>query len=61
MIYIYECPNHGEIEIEHKITDPPKEDCPKCQEDGKKVPIKRLIGKTSFVLNGGRWGKTNYS
>ena len=58
MIYEYVCTNcKHEWEDEHSIKDPAKTTCPKCQQE----TAKRLISKSSFILNGGGWAKDNYS
>ena len=62
MIYLYECPTHGEFEAEHSIRDK-LEVCPKCIEEKVTTPqkVKRLIaGGTNFTLMGGGWAKDNY-
>jgi len=67
--YVYECPVHGEFEVEQKITDPKLWGCPKEIKDwlvpwrtatcGE--PVERLIaGGTSFVLKGSGWAKDGY-
>jgi putative FmdB family regulatory protein len=58
--YDYHCPIHGEIEIEHSIHTVINH-CPKCLEDNVKTDVKRLISKTSFVLEGQGWSKDNYA
>lgn len=53
-IYEYLCEIHGEFETEHSITIK-LEHCPKCAEEGKEQPIKRLIslgGKGVVELSG---------
>lgn len=63
MIYEYECSVHGVFEVEQSIKDNKLEFCPKCLEEGNKVEVRKLISKTSFVLEGGGcgWGRNNYS
>lgn len=61
MFYEYECPQHGVFEVQQKITDAPLSECPQCKEEGNITPVKRLISKTSFILNGGGWASSNYS
>ena len=59
--YLYECPEHGEFEATHSITEELFE-CPQCKEKG--LPIqapKRLISLSSFVLIGGGWASNGYS
>lgn len=60
--YVYYCKVHGEFEEVHSISKQ-LEDCPKCIEESlEPQKITRLIaGGTTFVLNGTRWAKTNYS
>ncbi len=56
--YDYQCASCDyEWEAEQSIKADPLKECPKC----KKEFAKRLISKTSFVLNGGGWAKTGYS
>ncbi len=56
--YDYKCPVHGVMEVHHRIHEPPLSSCPKddCQE-----PVERLIGSTSFSLQGGGWYKDGYA
>jgi putative FmdB family regulatory protein len=56
-IYMYSCENHGNFEMEQKITEDPLEKCPhqRCQ----KKP-QRLIANTSFALKGQGWYETDY-
>lgn len=58
MTYEYLCThcNH-EWEAEQSIKDEALKVCPKCGND----TAKRLISKSSFVLNGSGWAKDNYS
>lgn len=58
MTYEYACTscNH-EWESEQSIKDEPLKVCPNC---GKET-AKRLISKSSFVLQGSGWAKDNYS
>jgi len=62
--YLYECPYHGEFEIEQKITEDALEACPKSvkvvmgKDEGKTKqccsPVKRLIaGNVSVTWKGG--------
>jgi hypothetical protein len=44
--YDYECSIHGEFEETHSINIK-LEFCPKCKEEGKKHPVKRLISLTA--------------
>lgn len=57
--YDYECSNAG-CDYTAEVIQTIKEDhltfCPKCSTDS----LKRLIGRTSFVLNGSGWAKDNY-
>ena len=56
--YDYQCSSCShEWEEEQSIKADPIKECPLC----KKESAKRLISKTSFVLNGGGWAKTGYS
>lgn len=59
--YIYSCPVHGEIEIEHSMSADPEKFCPKCKEEGKDIEIKRVIAApSSFILSGGGWSSSGY-
>jgi len=52
-IYEYRCPRCGhELEVMQKVSDPPPERCPKCNQAG---PLERLMSRTSFQLKGGGW------
>lgn len=58
--YIYLCEEeHGEFEIEHKISEK-LEECPHCAEEGKETPLTRLIAGGSFQLLGNGWFKDGY-
>ena len=60
--YTYHCPEHGEFEEFHSITEQ-LEECPLCQKEHLDPPHKvtRLIsGGTTFVLNGGGWANEGY-
>jgi len=54
-MYLYKCKKCGEFEKEHSSKEK-LEKCPTCEEE-----VERLIGKTTFILNGSCWGKDNYS
>lgn len=58
MTYEYLCTscNH-EWDAEQSIKDDALKICPKCGKES----AKRLISKSSFILNGGGWAKDNYS
>lgn len=57
-IYQYKCETCDlEFEEVRAIKDPPLE---KCQRPECKGKPKRLISRTSFVLNGGGWAKDGY-
>lgn len=60
--YDYYCPEHGEFEEVHSITEQ-LEECPKCKEEGKTPQkVTRLISSGgSFILNGGGWASSGYS
>jgi len=62
--YLYECPVHKELEIEHSINEELTE-CPRClSENPEETPhkLKRLIsGGTGFILSGSGWAKDRYS
>jgi putative FmdB family regulatory protein len=59
MTYNYICEKcKSEWEEEQSIKDEPITNCPYCEEN----TAKRLIGGgTGFILQGGCWGKDNYS
>lgn len=59
--YDYLCrKKHKVFEYEHSIKEKLNE-CPLCKEEGcPKVPVERLISKTSFQLIGGGWAKDLY-
>jgi len=58
--YIYYCNIHGEFEYDHSMNTK-LEYCPKCKaENIESAPPKRLIGQTSFILNGSGWAKDGY-
>jgi len=44
--YLYACCEHGEFEEMHSITIV-LEHCPKCKEEGKETPVKRLIASAT--------------
>lgn len=59
--YTYKCPVHDEFDVDHSINDK-LENCPKCAEENlEPQKVTRLIGKTSFVLQGGGWYREGYS
>lgn len=58
MTYEYECTTCShQWESEQSIKDAPLKVCVKCGKES----AKRLISKSSFILNGGGWAKDNYS
>lgn len=56
MVYEYDCPQCGEIEVEQRITDSALTQCPNCDTVG----IMRLISKTTFQLKGSGWCTDGY-
>lgn len=55
--YEYECAAcKHRWEADQRITDKPLEECPKC---GAK-DVRRLIGRSTFVLKGTGWYATDY-
>lgn len=58
--YVYSCPVHNEFEEIHSIKEK-LEHCPKCKEDGKEIPVKRLIANSSFILVGQCWASDRYT
>lgn len=58
--YEYRCHIHGDIEIVHSIKEL-IENCPICEKENVKTPIKRMISKSNgFILIGGGWAADNY-
>lgn len=58
MTYEYACTSCShEWEAEQKISDGALTTCPNCQEE----TAKRLISKSSFILQGGGWYREGYS
>lgn len=58
MIYEYMCSAcNNEWEFEQSINDDKIKHCPVCL----KETAKRLISKSTFILNGGGWFKEGYS
>jgi putative FmdB family regulatory protein len=56
-IYEYACPDCGhQFELMQKMSEPPATDCPEC----KAGHVKKLISRTSFVLQGGGWYSDHY-
>lgn len=54
MTYEYRCTNalcSHQWEVEQKITDDPLSKCPECD----KETARRLISKSTFILNGKNW------
>lgn len=60
--YSYKCETcGGEFDAVQSIKDPPLDECPtKTDTGGCKGHPKRLISRTTFVLNGGGWAKDGY-
>lgn len=59
--YLYKCPEHGEFEVEHKMSEK-LQYCTICEKSKIKTEVVRLIaGGTSFELKGSCWSKDNYS
>jgi len=61
MIYEYECEKHGVFEVEQSVKDSKLEFCPHCAKENIQTVVKKLISKSSFVLNGNCWARDNYS
>jgi len=58
MTYEYTCTTCShEWEAEQSIKDEALKNCPNCS----RATAKRLISKSSFVLQGSGWAKDNYS
>ena len=56
MIYEYKCDECGEMEIEHKDSEPKKTKCPKCGREG----LRRLVSAGFFQLKGSGWFEDGY-
>lgn len=56
--YQYKCERcQREFEAVQRIVEDPLKECP---QEGCKGEVKRLIPRTTFVLNGGGWFKDGY-
>lgn len=55
--YEYACECGHEWEAEHRMTDEPVRDCPKCGEPR----ARRQVTASTFVLKGGGWASDSYS
>lgn len=56
--YEYLCPEcNNEFDVKQSIKEEIGAKCPECST----WSTKRLIGKTSFALQGGGWAADNYS
>lgn len=56
-VYEYECLSCGKIlEITQRFSDDPLIECPDCN-----GAVRKLISRTSFVLKGSGWYKTDYA
>ncbi len=58
-LYDYKCGKCESLleDIDQSIKDEPLKDCPVCMTPS----LERLIGSTSFVLQGGGWARDAYS
>jgi putative FmdB family regulatory protein len=56
-LYEYECPTHGHMEIQQRITEDALKICPV---DSCGQPVRKLISNTSFALKGSGWYATDY-
>jgi putative FmdB family regulatory protein len=56
-LYEYECPTHGHMEVQQRITEDALKICPvdQCGQ-----PVRKLISNTSFALKGSGWYATDY-
>lgn len=56
-LYEYECPTHGHMEVQQRITEDALKTCPvdQCGQ-----PVRKLISNTSFALKGSGWYATDY-
>lgn len=56
-VYEYECLSCGKThEVHQRFSDNPLIECPDC-----KGLVRKLISRTSFVLKGSGWYKTDYA
>lgn len=56
-IYEYQCAECAhQLEIIHKISDPPIEECPACGKD----TLKKKVSAAAFRLKGGGWYETDF-
>ena len=56
-IYEYACSNCGhQLEAFQKLSDPPLEDCPECEQGA----LKKLVSAASFRLKGTGWYETDF-
>lgn len=56
-VYEYECLSCGRIhEVTQRFGDDPLIECPDCSGS-----VRKLISRTSFVLKGSGWYKTDYA
>lgn len=57
-IYEYRCVECGhELEVWARVSDPPPEACPACNEPS----LRKAVSRTSFQLKGGGWYAQGYS
>ncbi|MFO0726911.1 MAG: zinc ribbon domain-containing protein [Myxococcota bacterium] len=55
--YDYRCTSCGkEMEISHRMSDPPQRICPACGADA----LERLVSRSSFALKGSGWYSDGY-
>lgn len=55
--YDYRCNACGkEMEISHRISEPPRRVCPLCGAEG----LERLVSRSSFALKGSGWYSDGY-
>lgn len=56
-VYEYECLSCGKThEVQQRFSDDPLNECPDCN-----GALRKLISRTSFVLKGSGWYKTDYA
>ncbi|MEM8499458.1 MAG: zinc ribbon domain-containing protein [Pseudomonadota bacterium] len=56
-IYEYQCQDCGhQMELIHKMSDPPATDCPACG----KPALKKKVSAAAFRLKGGGWYETDF-
>lgn len=56
-IYEYVCAScRAEVEVMHKISDPPARECPQCGQPA----LSKQVSAAGFRLSGGGWYETDF-